>query len=603
MTLVNGQSTVRRISAPSTEERRPTSGAVQGTNPVDQFETNPTAPRGEAPNVSRGDASHNGASIIRGDNGQHSTIGSVVGGVKHALDTVKNEFAKPKVDPKTVVQPGDAMSKNDATAAVIDIYSKAFPGIGFTEGELSKAIAMLQHGTTTVSEMTAKVQEGARLVNDPNAMADQVGYAPSAAPDQHSSLTQKLRMDRLATLMEAGYLPEGKFNIVGGFSFHSFSAMNSSRFVSNYGAQTGMETRSRTPTTNAARGMTGMTRDMARSLERYKTNAKDGGSDVNGEDDKKNGSTSRGRGTGSTSLGKTLIKGKETNDVNSNSMTFSGERSTHQVALTSADVSSLREASRDLATSSGLQMSPVMLDLNHDGRLGTTGVSTAKSRIDDDVNATVDFDLDGDGKKEHVEWMNGDGDGMLVDDRDGGATAAMHGDGEIDGKRLFGDEGGKYANGYEKMKALDANHDGKLSGSELDGLKTWIDDGDAKIEEGELKTLAELGVTEIDLKMELTANDRGEALMRSTFTQNGEQHISEDVWFGVDQEHSVSNLANVAATVAERASPHSRAAMIARLDTALRDVADIAHDVERQGHANQMARHSNLVLLTTGFRA
>ncbi len=601
MTLVNGQSTVRRIAAPSTEARTPTTGAAQGTGPVDQFETPPTAPRGEAPNVSRGDASHNGASIIRGDNGQHSTIGSVVGGVKHALDTVKEQFAKPKVDPNTVVKSGDAMSKQDATAAVIDIYSKAFPGISFTEGELSKAISMLQHGSTTISEMTTRVQEGAKLVNDPNAMADQVYYAPSAAPDQHSSLTQKLRMDRLATLMEAGYLPEGKFNIIGGFAFHSFSAMNGSRFYSSYGAQTAASPKSTVPTTSP-RGMTGMTRDMARSLERYKTNAKESGSDVNDEDGK-SGSKPRGTGSTSKSLGKTLIKGKPTNDANSNSMTFSGERSTHQVALTSADVNSLREASSDLAKSSGLQMSPVMLDLNHDGKLGTTGVSTAKSRIDNDVNATVDFDLDGDGKKEHVEWMNGDGDGMLVDDRDGGATEAMHGDGEIDGKRLFGDEGGKYANGYEKMKALDTNDDGKLSGSELDGLKTWIDDGDAKIEEGELKTLAELGVTEIGLKMELTANDRGEALMRSTFTQNGEQHISEDVWFGVDQEHSVSNLAHVAATVAERASPHGRAAMIARLDTAMRDIADVARDVERRGHANDMARHSNLVLLTTGFRA
>jgi hypothetical protein len=176
-------------------------------------------------------------------------------------------------------------------------------------------------------------------------------------------------------------------------------------------------------------------------------------------------------------------------------------------------------------------VSPIMLDLTGDGKLGTTGVSTAKERIDDQVGRTVSFDIDGDGLKDEIEWMLGDGDGMLVDDRDGGATGAMLTDGEIDGKRLFGDQGGKYANGYEKLKALDKDGDGKLTGEELDGLKVWIDDGDAKLEGGELKTLRELGITEISVVMKLEANARGEDLMRSSFVRNGETHVTEDVWF------------------------------------------------------------------------
>ncbi len=177
-------------------------------------------------------------------------------------------------------------------------------------------------------------------------------------------------------------------------------------------------------------------------------------------------------------------------------------------------------------------VSPIMLDLNGDGKLGTTGVSTAKNRIDDQIGRTVSFDIDGDGSKDEIEWMSGDGDGMLVDDRDGGATGAMLTDGEIDGKRLFGDQGGKYANGYEKLKALDKDGDGKISGKELEGLKVWIDDGDAKLEGGELKSLAELGITEISVQMKLEANARGEDLMRSTYVQNGQTKITEDVWFG-----------------------------------------------------------------------
>lgn len=176
-------------------------------------------------------------------------------------------------------------------------------------------------------------------------------------------------------------------------------------------------------------------------------------------------------------------------------------------------------------------VSPIMLDLNGDGKLGTTGVSTAKDRIDNQIGRTVMFDIDGDGIKDEIEWMLGDGDGMLVDDRDGGATGAMLTDGEIDGSRLFGDQGGKYANGYEKLKALDKDGDGKLTGDELDGLKVWIDDGDAKLKHGELKSLRELGITEISVQMKLEANERGEELMRSTFVQNGETKITEDVWF------------------------------------------------------------------------
>lgn len=175
--------------------------------------------------------------------------------------------------------------------------------------------------------------------------------------------------------------------------------------------------------------------------------------------------------------------------------------------------------------------SPVMLDLNDDGKLGTTGVSTAKDRVDGQVGKTVQFDIDGDGAKDTIEWMKGDGDGMLVDDSDGGATKALQTDGEIDGKRLFGDEGGQFANGYEKLKRFDKDGDGKLTGAELDGLKVWVDNGDARLGQGELKTLRELGITEISVRMHVEQNERGEDLMRSSFTQDGKSKVTEDVWF------------------------------------------------------------------------
>lgn len=175
--------------------------------------------------------------------------------------------------------------------------------------------------------------------------------------------------------------------------------------------------------------------------------------------------------------------------------------------------------------------SPVMLDLDGDGKLGTTGVSTAKDRVDGQVGRTVDFDLDGDGAKDKIEWSDGKGDGFLVDDSDGGASAAAAGNGEIDGRRLFGDEGGKFANGYEKLKKFDADGDGVLKGQELEGLKMWVDNGDARVGGGELKSLADLGITEISVGMRTERNARGEDLMRSTFVQDGQTKASEDVWF------------------------------------------------------------------------
>jgi hypothetical protein len=179
--------------------------------------------------------------------------------------------------------------------------------------------------------------------------------------------------------------------------------------------------------------------------------------------------------------------------------------------------------------------SPIMLDLTGDGQLGTTGNSTAKERIDNHVGKTVQFDVDGDGVLDNTEWMSGNGDGMLVDDRDGGATRASQGDGRIDGTRLFGDEGGKFANGYDKLALHDADGDGKLTGQELEGLKVWVDNGDAKLEAHELKSLAELGVSEMSVKMNLEKNARGEDLMRSTFVRDGKEQVTEDVWFNTKQ--------------------------------------------------------------------
>jgi hypothetical protein len=173
---------------------------------------------------------------------------------------------------------------------------------------------------------------------------------------------------------------------------------------------------------------------------------------------------------------------------------------------------------------------PLAFDLNGDGKIGVTGASTAQVRKGNyERGRTVDFDLDGDGKLDRTEWMAGDGDGLLVDNSDGRASEDMN------GTRLFGDEGGTYKDGIAKLKLRDANNDGKISGEELKGLEMWVDDGDAKVENGEMKTLEELGITEISVERNVVKNDRGEELMRSTATRaDGSKIMTEDVWWDGD---------------------------------------------------------------------
>ena len=175
------------------------------------------------------------------------------------------------------------------------------------------------------------------------------------------------------------------------------------------------------------------------------------------------------------------------------------------------------EDGNSLECSFGLQVfdthysSPIALDLNGDSEIGVTGEHTAQSSVRNSIGETVQFDIDADGSVDTIEWFAGDGDGILVN------TADIRAGGTIDGSALFGDQGGAYANGYEKLARLDANADGQVAGSELAGLALWIDDGDARLEFGELNSLDQYQITSISVDMKLD----GEGRMRSTARTGG----------------------------------------------------------------------------------
>lgn len=197
--------------------------------------------------------------------------------------------------------------------------------------------------------------------------------------------------------------------------------------------------------------------------------------------------------------------------------------------------------------------SPIVLDLNHDGKIGVTGKSTAAVRNAKNTfvgEGSVLFDLRGAGRRERYEWLNGDGDGFLVYDRDELVSKAAREKGEIDGRKLFGNAVG-YDHGYEKLAFFTAGIQtasmhleqwpaGVLQrqaakGGDLRDLKVWIDaNRDALVQPEELRTLASLGITEVGLKPEAKKNQDDETLIVSYFVQNGQRHMAEDVWFAAE---------------------------------------------------------------------
>ncbi len=189
-------------------------------------------------------------------------------------------------------------------------------------------------------------------------------------------------------------------------------------------------------------------------------------------------------------------------------------------------------------------ISPVALDMNGDGEIGVTGATSSYMKDSDAaLGRTVEFDIDADGDIDTIEWFDGSGDGILVD------TTKIGANGEIDGSALFGDEGGKYANGYEKLKAHDTNGDGVVSGAELEGLGLWFDDGDAVLEDGELKSAADAGIASVSTDMKIVLDDDGRKLMQSSATdEDGNDILTEDVWFA-EAEDDIAEMEDLQASM------------------------------------------------------
>jgi hypothetical protein len=130
---------------------------------------------------------------------------------------------------------------------------------------------------------------------------------------------------------------------------------------------------------------------------------------------------------------------------------------------------------------------PVVLDLDGDG-IELVSVNQSQAH----------FDFDSDGFAEKTGWVSPD-DALLVFDRNG--------NGLVDnGSELFGSA---TQDGFDSLRALDSNSDGKIDGSDADfgALQIWRDtNGDGSTQSGELSALSSVATS---ISLDTSAVNRG----------------------------------------------------------------------------------------------
>ncbi|PIT72998.1 hypothetical protein B9Z42_11950 [Limnohabitans sp. B9-3] len=166
--------------------------------------------------------------------------------------------------------------------------------------------------------------------------------------------------------------------------------------------------------------------------------------------------------------------------------------------------------------------SPLVLDLNGDG------VQTV------DMAQGTMFDLQATGVAQTTGW---------VDAHDGLLAMDLNHDGKISsGAELFGNytllaNGQQAADGWAALAQYDSTGDGKMDAQDtaFDALKVWQDgNGNGLTDDGELRSLKDVGVTQINLGHDSTITQQNGNLLQgvsSYTTTNGTTHEVVDAWF------------------------------------------------------------------------
>ena len=134
-----------------------------------------------------------------------------------------------------------------------------------------------------------------------------------------------------------------------------------------------------------------------------------------------------------------------------------------------------------------------------------------------------------------------------IDEHDGFLVRDINGDGRINnGSELFGNHtllanGKKAANGFDALKELDSNGDGKITRADdaWSELRVWQDrNQDAWSAKGELYTLDELGITELNTEYTTSklvdSSGNAHKQQSNAVMQDGSSVAVTDVWFATN---------------------------------------------------------------------
>ncbi|MFA7293634.1 MAG: calcium-binding protein, partial [Rhodocyclaceae bacterium] len=161
---------------------------------------------------------------------------------------------------------------------------------------------------------------------------------------------------------------------------------------------------------------------------------------------------------------------------------------------------------------------PLVLDLDGNGQIDAVASSAS----------SVYFDFNGDGIAERSGWLAAQ-DGFLALD--------ANSNGAIDGlSELFGSA---TQDGFTELAGHDGNADGRIDDQDVDytRLRVWQDaNQDAIVQSGELNTLADIGITRIELATTAADTLIGDNRLAATgsFTMNGEQRLAADIELAVN---------------------------------------------------------------------
>lgn len=161
-------------------------------------------------------------------------------------------------------------------------------------------------------------------------------------------------------------------------------------------------------------------------------------------------------------------------------------------------------------------------------RVSPIGLDLDKSGDVERIDGIFHFDIDGNGEKKYMNEWFAPTEGILIDATIPGAISGVH---------LFGDQGGNFTDGYDKLSTKrDANKDGVISGEELKGLQVWRDiNSDAELDrETELFDLNDdaLGINITSLETLHTD------YLSSAALASGGAMMTEDLWFEEHEEGS-----------------------------------------------------------------